>query len=431
MDMMEFKDDDKRYLYQLILSQLRHDGYHGVATQLSESSMTPFPELDKEEKGKLETLVKSAIHSERQQGNADTQKMDVSTKVAKDIKGLDLESEARDPVQKRPFPNYTTRFITTHKDGCRVAKFSPDGKLVATGSMDTSIKLLDVEKMLAYSQVKNETDDITLARPVIRTFYDHTERVNDLDFHPTLPVLVSAAADCTIKFYDYSSSVKRGFKFLQDSHNVRTINLHPSGDYVIAGTEHNMIRLYDINTRQAFVSPNTDQNHFGPINQVRFTSDGKMFASCSKDGTVKLWDGVTLRCFNTIPQAHSGQEVCTVQFSRNRKYLLTGGKDCMVYLWDLSTGDKLLRLFTGAPQQTINKHRLQCSFSYNEDFVLTSDEIANAGVVWDTRLGELVQRLTGHNNVVRWIGVSPTEPHVMTCSEDHRARFWVEEKSMM
>lgn len=26
------------------------------------------------------------------------------------------------------FPNYITKFITTHKNACRVAKFSPDGK---------------------------------------------------------------------------------------------------------------------------------------------------------------------------------------------------------------------------------------------------------------------------------------------------------------
>lgn len=68
-------------------------------------------------------------------------------------------------AKTRNFPNYQTRFITTHKNACRVAKFSPDGKrsfiagcnntgrFVATGSTDTSIKMLDVEKMKTYSQV--------------------------------------------------------------------------------------------------------------------------------------------------------------------------------------------------------------------------------------------------------------------------------------
>jgi cleavage stimulation factor subunit 1 len=50
------------------------------------------------------------------------------------------------------------------------------GKFVATGSADTSIKLLDVGKMKSYNQNKSEHgEDFAPARPVIRTFYDHTQ----------------------------------------------------------------------------------------------------------------------------------------------------------------------------------------------------------------------------------------------------------------
>lgn len=125
-----------------------------------------------------------------------------------------------EPVSKRPYPNYQTRFITTHKNSVRCAKFSPDGKVIATGSADTSIKLLDVQKMVNYSQSKNEGgDDFQGARPVLRTLYDHTQAINDIDFHPTLPLLASASRDNTIKFYDYHSSMKKSFKYLQ----VKTI----------------------------------------------------------------------------------------------------------------------------------------------------------------------------------------------------------------
>lgn len=47
---------------------------------------------------------------------------------------------------------------------------------MATGSEDTSIKLLDVEKMKTYNQTKTEHgEDFAPARPAIRTFYDHTQ----------------------------------------------------------------------------------------------------------------------------------------------------------------------------------------------------------------------------------------------------------------
>jgi len=163
---------------------------------------------------------------------------------------------------------------------------------------------------------------------------------------------------------------------------------------------------------------------------VRYASDGRVFASCSKDGTVKLWDGTDNTCINTITNAHGGQEVCTVQFSRNKKYLLTGGKDATLRIWDVGSGRELRRIFAGTPKHPVWDNRLQVCFSFNEDFILSSDESNNACVVWDTRTGELVQRLTGHNGVVRWISASPTDPHAMTCSDDHRARFWVEETQL-
>lgn len=63
----------------------------------------------------------------------------------------------------------------------------------------------DVGKMKSYNQNKSEHgEDFAPAKPVIRTFYDHTEPINDLDFHPTAHVLASCARDNTVKFYDFS-----------------------------------------------------------------------------------------------------------------------------------------------------------------------------------------------------------------------------------
>lgn len=286
--------------------------------------------------------------------------------------------------------------------------------------------------MLTYSQLKIESagDESQLARPVIRTFYDHTQPINEVEFHPFLPILASCAMDNTIKFYDYNSSVKRSFRQVGDTHNVRSISFHPSGDFLLAGTDHNMIRLHDVKAEKVYVNPRTEKNHFGQINMVRFSSDGKLFASVSKDGSIKFWDGANLECVTTITNAHGGMEVTAVQFSRNRKYLLTGGKDTSVCLWDVSTGREIRRIFTSAVKHGQWENRLQTCFNYNEDFILSTDDSTNCIGVWDTRTGELAQKLQGHNSVIRWVSASPTDPHAISCSDDHRARFWVEESSM-
>ena len=79
--------------------------------------------------------------------------------------------------------------------------------MVATGSVDTSIKILDVDRMLAKSQIEsmasgNKTIDPG-SHPVIRTLYDHVEEVTCLRFHPREPLLASGSRDYTVKIFDY------------------------------------------------------------------------------------------------------------------------------------------------------------------------------------------------------------------------------------
>lgn len=84
--------------------------------------------------------------------------------------------------------------------------------------------------MKTYNETKQETtDDFAPSRPVLRTFYDHSATVSDLDFHPTKSVLVSASKDCTIRFYEYKANGKRAFTCIQDTHPVRTISIF---DYI-------------------------------------------------------------------------------------------------------------------------------------------------------------------------------------------------------
>ena len=80
-----------------------------------------------------------------------------------------------------------------------------------------------------------------------------------------------------------------------------------------------MVRFYDINSCQCYVCPYPREHHTGPLTSVRYSADARVCASASKDGDIKVWDGVSGRCVQTFSKCHDGAEVCSVLFSRNGK----------------------------------------------------------------------------------------------------------------
>uniref|UniRef100_A0A4W6D3N2 Cleavage stimulation factor subunit 1 n=1 Tax=Lates calcarifer TaxID=8187 RepID=A0A4W6D3N2_LATCA len=405
---------DRQHLYKLIISQLLYDGYTNIANSLiNEVKPQSLAKIGMEND---DSAVQYAI------GRSDT--------VAPGV-GIDLEFDADVQTMSPEASEYETCYVTSHKGPCRVATYSRDGQLIATGSADASIKILDTERMLAKSAMPievmmNETAQQNMENhPVIRTLYDHVDEVTCLAFHPTEQILASGSRDYTLKLFDYSKpSAKRAFKYIQEAEMLRSISFHPSGDFLLVGTQHPTLRLYDVNTFQCFVSCNPLDQHTDTISGVNYNPTANSYVTCSKDGSIKLWDGVSNRCVTTFEKAHDGAEVCSAIFSKNSKYILSSGKDSVVKLWEISTGRTLVK-YTGAGLSGRQMHRTQGVFNHTEDYVLLPDERTISLCCWDSRTAERKNLLSlGHNNIVRCIVHSPTNPGFMTCSDDFRARFW-------
>ena len=343
-------------------------------------------------------------------------------------------------VQRKPVPQFKTRYTAQHKQGVRSAAFSSDGRLCASGSSDTSIKVMDTSKMRMFGLISGAARTGLRAlggtqgqaadelRPVIRTFYDHVGTVNCLAFHPRQPVLFSGSADKTVKIFDLTRGGvnKKAMVSITDVAPVSVVCPHPSGDFVLVGTQNPVIRLYDVNTQQCYSSYYQSSGalvsqHRSGITDIKSAADASVYASTSQDGNVLLWDGIANRAVNRLIGAHNTQPVFSCQWSRNNRYLMTTGGDHRIRLWDIRTGKELIVYAPDSTSQSCTG--LLAYFLSGEDYICAASSEGEVALI-DTLTGTVViQNMELHQGPARCLAACPTDRTLITGGDDFKVRY--------
>lgn len=350
-------------------------------------------------------------------------------------------------VRRVQVPLVRLKYTGQHKQSVTSIAMNYDGRLCATGSADTSIKVLETAKMRTYgaaggdmSSSKHNINAGTSGsggapmsdelRPVLRTYYDHVGTVTGLAFHPRLPILLSSSIDKSIKIYDLTKAqINKKAQFsINDVSPIKCICIHPCGDYVYAGTQHPVIRLYDINTQQCYSSSasSQQQHHTGAITCLSSSSDGSILLSTSVDGSIGLWDGINNKLINKILNAHASYSTNQVIWTRNSKYFLTTGGDHRARLWDIRTG-KLVQIYAPSPQSTFCES-ISATFLCQEKYIAIATQSQSQDVtLMDAETGSIVipnfqQHTAG--NTVRVVCGSPSENTLVTGCDDSKIRYF-------
>ena len=152
--------------------------------------------------------------------------------------------------------------------------------------------------------------------------------------------------------------------------------------------------------------------HQGKVYQMKFSGDGQLLASAGKDGIVKLWDVNTGQVQDL--KGHKGL-VWHVEFSQDDQLLASAGVDGMVRLSDVNTGQV---------QALKGHHGWVKQLEFSPDGQL----IATAGVDGMVRLSDVntgqVQALKGHQGWVEQLEFSQDGQLLASAGEDGIVRLW-------
>ncbi|PVU93329.1 hypothetical protein BB559_003332 [Furculomyces boomerangus] len=368
----------------------------------------------------------------------------VSPKVSADELDLGDDSMKISP----PAPRFSLWYQTSHKGPATTAAFSRNGILFlvfwinflffflnvqtnisiydflglmnegqyfATGSADSTLKVVSTERLKTPADKANPDE-----KPVIRTLYDHRSGVNEVAFHPNGLVLASCSDDQSVKFFDLTlAQGKRSFRFIQDNFAITSMSFHPIGDFLAYGSSNGKFCIYDIKTLSGFTPKvGVDDFHSKKINKIRFNHDGGLLTTCSDDGSIRLWDGISGKNIRNFMDAHEGNPVNSLTISKNSKYILSSGMDATTKLWDRNSG-KVITTFQSKNEKFPNNSNVNCStfssFTFNESLILTNNPFSDSVVCWDPRNGKMLSSYGGFSDPIRCITASPTELGFIAC----------------
>lgn len=111
--------------------------------------------------------------------------------------------------------------------------------------------------------------------------------IGAMAFTPDAKILITGSRDTTIKLFEMPTVLEK--KSLTGHKGwVRSLVVSPDGKILVSASDDQTIKFWDLSTGRNF---RTLKGHSGPVRGLAFSPDGKRLASASWDRTVKLWEG--------------------------------------------------------------------------------------------------------------------------------------------
>ncbi|HEY9699025.1 MAG TPA: caspase family protein [Trichocoleus sp.] len=281
-----------------------------------------------------------------------------------------------------------------HEGYVRSVAFSPNGRMIVSGGNDNTVRLWDLQ-----------------GNAIGQPFQGHEGYVRSVAFSPDGKTIVSGGNDNTVRLWDLQGNpIREPFQGHEDS--VRAVAFSPDGKTIVSGSNDKTIRLWDL---QDSSTGNLFQEGEAPFTSVTFSPDGQTIISGSDDKTICLWD---LKG-NRIGQPFRGHEgyVYSVIISPDGRRVASGSEDRTIRLWDLE-GNQIGQPFLGNEASVTS-----VAFSPDSQ-MLVSGGTDNTVRLWNAKGSEIDQLRIKHESAIFSVAFSPDSKTIASNSEDGIVRLW-------
>jgi WD40 repeat protein len=296
---------------------------------------------------------------------------------------------AHSSFAQEPKERATLKGHTGHVDKLT---FSADGKMLASGGWDTTVKLWDVAtgKELA-------------------SFTDRADKIWCVAVSPDCKTVAAGSDDGTMTIWDVTKG-KRRSSFKGKADMIRSLAFSRDGKTLFSGAESGPLNAWDVATGKEQASASDGERP----TQLIVSPDDKVLISCSVD-EITAWDTVKLKERYWLKGGDRSTGFTAIAMTSDGKTLASGNGLGTIKFWELATGKELA---------TSLKDRGLCrALQFSGDGKLLASAKYGSIKLWDVATGKELARMIGPQKA-HFVAFSPDCKTLASVGGDGVIRLW-------
>lgn len=240
-------------------------------------------------------------------------------------------------------------------------------------------------------------------------FKGHTDAVYTIAQSPDGKLVFTGGFDRTVRVWDAATAKQIRSYGGTTGHQslVLSIASSPNGEMIASGGSDNSLFLWSVPLRNAI----REFSQVSPVVSHALSTDGKLLAAISEDGTIRAWQSIDGKLLKEIPPTKS--KGVKIQFSGNNQQVVAAYEDGFIRWFNLTDGKQL-----GVVSASNSK--INGLFSSGSNQVFSTDDDKQIKL-WQTPSGT-GKLIASHNDAVTHFRLSSDYGTVVSIGNDRLAK---------